>query len=161
MLLVLIWWLKDPPTIDSDSWEHIKAERANSSEEIEGRELQYLIIFQQAGLVMVVMLLPVGMMMHHNRTLLKKHQTSWKKTFENSSPASERVFETELLFQYPQLTTYDVKLCKMLLDGLSSKEIAVHLNISAASVNTARYRLRKKLNLKTNADLVKFLHRFL
>ena len=45
----------------------------------------------------------------------------------------------------------------MLADGLSSKEIAIELNISPASANTARYRLRKRMQLEPDTDLLQFL----
>ncbi|MEZ4827610.1 MAG: LuxR C-terminal-related transcriptional regulator [Bacteroidia bacterium] len=41
--------------------------------------------------------------------------------------------------------------------NLSTKEIATILNITPESVNKARYRLRKKLNLDTDQNLQQFI----
>ena len=41
--------------------------------------------------------------------------------------------------------------------GLSSKEIASLLNTNLRSIETARYRLRKKLGLEGGANLTSFL----
>ena len=43
--------------------------------------------------------------------------------------------------------------------GLSSKEIAPLLNMSYRSVEMARYRLRKKMELSREVNLVDFLQR--
>lgn len=55
------------------------------------------------------------------------------------------------------LTPNDLKLCAFLRMNLSSKEIAALLNISFRSVEVKRYRLRKKLGLKTGNNLVEYL----
>ena len=62
--------------------------------------------------------------------------------------------------QFGALTSNDLLIAEMLFDGLSTKEIASELNISPASANTARYRLRKKLNIAPEEDLVDYLKNF-
>ena len=57
----------------------------------------------------------------------------------------------------PNITSNELKLCAFLRLNLSSKEISNLLNITPESVNKARYRLRKKLNLVANDDLVTFI----
>ena len=69
----------------------------------------------------------------------------------------ESRFSAQLLDLHPELTAYDLKLCQLVRLNLSSKEIAAMLNISPASVNTARYRLRKRLQLREDQDLNKYL----
>lgn len=59
--------------------------------------------------------------------------------------------------KYPDLTKGEKKLLALLMMNLSSKEIASTMNISPASVNTKRYRLRKKLEMETDESLVEFL----
>lgn len=59
--------------------------------------------------------------------------------------------------KYPQLSLNDLKLCTYLKLNLSTKEISVLLNISPASVDTARHRLRKKLSLSNGDSLSAFL----
>ena len=58
---------------------------------------------------------------------------------------------------FPTLKKNDLKLCAYLKMGLSSKEIASLLNTSLRSIETARYRLRKKLGLEGGANLTSFL----
>lgn len=52
--------------------------------------------------------------------------------------------------QYPEITTADINLISLLYEGFNSKEIANTLNISLGSVNTKRYRLRKKLKIEND-----------
>jgi tetratricopeptide (TPR) repeat protein len=66
-------------------------------------------------------------------------------------------FYRKLMERFPQLTENDKKLCAMLRLNLSSKEIAAIQNISSKSVDMNRYRLRKKLGLNNEDDIVKFL----
>lgn len=66
-------------------------------------------------------------------------------------------FLHKLKDKYPQLTLNDHKLCAYLRMNLSSKEIASLLNISLRGVEGGRYRLRKKLNLPQDTNLVEFM----
>jgi DNA-binding CsgD family transcriptional regulator len=50
-----------------------------------------------------------------------------------------------------------LRLCSLLKLNLSSQEIATILGISTDSLRIARYRLRKKLDLDKNDNLVGFL----
>ena len=65
-------------------------------------------------------------------------------------------FMERLQAQYPQLSVQERRLLLLLRIGLSSKEIATLLNISPKSVEISRYRLRKKLNLERDVNLVQF-----
>lgn len=56
------------------------------------------------------------------------------------------------------LTQNDLQLCAYLKLNLTTKEIARLMNISPESVNTSRYRLRKKLNLANSITLDEFIH---
>jgi len=55
---------------------------------------------------------------------------------------------------YTDLTTSDLKLCTFLRMNLNTKEIAEIMGLSVRSVESRRYRLRKKLSLSKNEDLV-------
>ena len=57
----------------------------------------------------------------------------------------------------PELTDSDLRLCTYISIGMRAKEIAQQLSVTPDSVNTARYRLRKKLNLKSDEKLDDFL----
>lgn len=58
---------------------------------------------------------------------------------------------------HPNLSNSDKRLCCYIRMGLSSKEIAPLINISYKSVEMARYRLRKKINLPGNTSLTDYL----
>lgn len=66
-------------------------------------------------------------------------------------------FFGQLEEKYPGLTRNDKILCAYLKMDLSSKEIAPLLNISIRGVEVNRYRLRKKMNLDRDVNLVEFL----
>jgi len=66
-------------------------------------------------------------------------------------------FLQKVRLQYPQLTVKDHRLCAYLRMNLSSKEMASLMNISVRSVEVARYRLRKKLALESEVNLVEFM----
>lgn len=57
----------------------------------------------------------------------------------------------------PELTDSDLRLCTYISIGMRAKEIAQHLSVTPDSVNTARYRLRKKLGIQQGEKLDDFL----
>ena len=66
-------------------------------------------------------------------------------------------FPNRLSSHSPQLSAQDKKLALLLRIGFSTKEIAPLMNISPKSVEIARYRLRKKLDLKKEMNLTDFI----
>lgn len=66
-------------------------------------------------------------------------------------------FFDRLVMRYPDLTTNELKICAYLKLNLTSKEIAVLMNISPASVEMARHRLRKKLHISSETNLVNLM----
>ncbi len=68
-------------------------------------------------------------------------------------------FLKNLREKYPHLTNYDQKICAYLRMNLSTKEIATLMNISVRGVEGSRYRLRKKLDIPKEENLVKFIQR--
>ena len=66
-------------------------------------------------------------------------------------------FFKRLRSKYPELTPKDQKLCAYLRMNLTTKEIAPLLNISVRGVEISRYRLRKKLALESEENLVAFM----
>ncbi len=83
----------------------------------------------------------------------------WKKFEENFDLVYENYLK-RLGEMFPELNTSDKNLCAYLKMDLSSKDIAPLLNMSIRSVETNRYRLRKKLNLDRDVNLSEFLQRF-
>lgn len=66
-------------------------------------------------------------------------------------------FYNALLEKFPGLSPNERKLCALLRSGLSSKDIAMLTFQNPQSVDVARYRIRKKLNLVNEENLVDFL----
>lgn len=66
-------------------------------------------------------------------------------------------FYKKLQEKFPELTKNDIRLCSLIRLKIDSHEIATLQNITLSSLNTARYRLRKKLNLYENTDLDEFI----
>lgn len=77
----------------------------------------------------------------------------FKKYFESV----HNNFFTALKEQYPDLTPTDLKMCALIRLNLSMKEMATVLGISPESVKTSRYRLRKKLGLEHEENLLSFM----
>jgi len=67
-------------------------------------------------------------------------------------------FHKKLQIKHPDLSSNDLKICILTRLNLNTKETASILGISPESAKTARYRLRKKLNLSPENEL---LHYFL
>jgi len=62
----------------------------------------------------------------------------------------------ELLKINPNLSKSDLSFCAMIWLGFSSKEIAQSTSMEHRSVQTKKYRIRKKLNLESEVDLHHF-----
>lgn len=62
-------------------------------------------------------------------------------------------FIPELKNRFPKLSRNEIKIFILIKLGLTTREMAGILMISTSSVNTARYRLRKKLNLDTDQKI--------
>ncbi|MGF1555144.1 helix-turn-helix transcriptional regulator [Paucihalobacter sp.] len=66
-------------------------------------------------------------------------------------------FYKQLKAAYPKLTKTDIRLCSLIRLKIDSHEIATLQNISLASLNTSRYRLRSKFNLSSDENLDSFI----
>lgn len=77
----------------------------------------------------------------------------FKEAFNNA----DRKFLKKLNKAHPNLTPNEIRLCSYLRLNLSSKEIAGLFNISPRSIEIKRYRLRKKLNLVHDENLVSYI----
>ncbi|MEH0153327.1 triple tyrosine motif-containing protein [Limibacter armeniacum] len=63
--------------------------------------------------------------------------------------------------QFPELNQRELRLCAFIKMDLTNKEIAPLLNISTRGVESARYRLRKKLQMSHEDALADFLKSFM
>lgn len=81
------------------------------------------------------------------------------KDFTKNFDIAYENFTKILLERHPDLTPGDRLICCYLKMGLSSKEIAPLLNISFRSVEMRRYRLRQKLNLEHDDNLIDYIQK--
>lgn len=92
------------------------------------------------------------------QNIIDSHLNLEDNTFEIQMDELHQQFFENLRDEFPELTNYDLRLCAYLKLGFNSKEIANMLNIMPSSIYISRSRLRKKLNLDTDADLHGFLN---
>ncbi len=69
-------------------------------------------------------------------------------------------FFTKLKDSHPELSSGELKLCALIRLNMNLKESSTVLGISPESVKTARYRLRKKLNLEEETNLTDYFLTF-
>ena len=90
--------------------------------------------------------------------LQKSTDTEIWEEFELRFSQVHSEFYSELLKQYPNLTPNEQKLCAFLHLNMTTKEIAELTGQSISTLETARYRLRKKLNISDpKINLVTFI----
>lgn len=82
------------------------------------------------------------------------------KFFKQAFNNADKDFMDKIKAPHPDLTPNDLRFCAYLRLNLSSKEMAPLLNISIKSVETKRYRLRKRLQLDHNESLVNYILKF-
>lgn len=88
-----------------------------------------------------------------------KSDHDWEMFEKLFDQAHENFFQ-RLKAEFPELTPGDLRLSAYLRLNLSSKEIAPLLNISLRGVEERRYRLRKRMGLPSNQNLVEFILSF-
>lgn len=84
---------------------------------------------------------------------------SWKR-FEIAFNAVYEDFYQNLLKDFNNLTPTEMKMCAFLKLGMSSKDISAVLFITPESVKVARSRLRKKLSIDVDVNLMAFLAKY-
>ena len=80
--------------------------------------------------------------------------------FQENFDLIHKNFFRNLKAAYPDLTPADLRLCALLRLNYTTKEIARMQNLSLRGVEAARYRLRKKIDIQENEDLVSFMINF-
>ena len=80
----------------------------------------------------------------------------WQR-FEEMYRIVHHDFIRKLSEQYPDLSGTELKVCSLMQINLSNKEIADLLCVSSRTVESHRYRIRKKLNLSAEVNLTAFL----
>lgn len=77
--------------------------------------------------------------------------------FQNNFDLIHENFFRNLRKQFPSLTPIDMKFCALLRLNMSTKDIAKFTHLTIRGVETARYRLRRKLGLESKDSIVQFL----
>jgi DNA-binding CsgD family transcriptional regulator len=96
------------------------------------------------------------------RSLMEKvlnNQGDWI-AFETYFNSAHQNFIERFRQQYTDITTGDLRMCCLLRMNLSTKEIASILHVSVRAVELRRYRLRKRIGLDSDTNLVDFLISF-
>lgn len=88
-----------------------------------------------------------------------KSDHDWEMFEKLFDQAHENFFQ-RLKAEFPELTPGDLRLSAYLRLNLSSKEIAPLLNITVRGVEERRYRLRKRMGLTSNQNLVEYILSF-
>ncbi len=86
----------------------------------------------------------------------KSLDKEWEK-FDNYFARVHFSFYEGIVTKYPQLSSYELRICSLLKLGLSNKEIATIMGIEQKSIRMAKYRLKKKLGLGEEEDVDDFL----
>ncbi len=95
---------------------------------------------------------------HLVNTMQKSMDGNIWEEFELRFKQVHSTFYEKLLGQYPDLTPNDLKLCALLKLNLSTKEICEMSGQRPATLDMARYRIRKKLGISNSQEnLVTFL----
>jgi len=92
--------------------------------------------------------------MELNKSL--RYDKDWELFSRYFSELNNDFFE-KLKSINPDVTQYDLRLAALLRMKMNIKEASAVLNIEPDSVKTARYKLRKKLGLSPERDLVEFI----
>ena len=89
---------------------------------------------------------------------LESHGTNrlWED-FDKTFKSIHADFYTNLLTRNPELSPSEIKIAAFLKLNLSTKEIAALTFKTESGIKSTRHRLRKKLGLKTDKNLVSFL----
>jgi tetratricopeptide (TPR) repeat protein len=82
------------------------------------------------------------------------------KEFEDHFKKLHPDFFQKLSHAYPKLTSIDLRVCAMLRLNMNTKDIASITSHTPGSIDTTRYRIRKRMNLTNDQSLVNELMKF-
>lgn len=152
--------LKESLIVKKNKVAKLEVENLEKEVELKNKELANLFLHQYEK---ASLLNDVIETVEHSSERLKKtlneHQDR-KKDWINFKAHFDQVHEgffDKLNALSPELTPKDIRFCAYIRMNLSSKEIAIMLGISHRTVQGIRSRVRKKINLNPNDDIVKFL----
>jgi DNA-binding CsgD family transcriptional regulator len=83
-------------------------------------------------------------------------QSAWRE-FETRFEQVHETFFNKLNVLFPNLTPNDRRICAFLKLNMSTKDIALLTHRSPRSIESTRYRLKKKFGLSPEEDIINFL----
>ncbi len=141
----------------------LEREQDRAVQELEQRSqelVSYVLQEQQRNAFLLELRQRIGATEPERLTQSIEHQINQEDRWKYFLTLFERLhplFFSRIQSTYPTLNAGDLRLIAMLRLNLSTKEISALLGISPQSANTARYRLRKRLDLPPEASLESFL----
>lgn len=84
-------------------------------------------------------------------------KTEFWNIFHNNFDLIHENFFKNLRERFPDLSPTDLKFCALMRLNMSTKDIAGFTHLTIRGVETARYRIRRKLGLDTKTSIVQFL----
>jgi hypothetical protein len=171
-LILLLWRFRQKQQQLEQHKALIKQEQALVEKEKENnRLLQHQLTMQQALVKNIELYKRIAMdrLFRSNaksdnnvkeKASLPVDSSAFYEEFISSMDALYLQYSTRLANQYPQLTKNDLLICCLLHAGLDSAMIASLLNIQITSLHITRTRLRKKLYLTHDENLLDFLAKF-
>ena len=85
----------------------------------------------------------------------ESHKKDWAQFKERITAVNPFFYENLVMIYH--LSDYEVRLCTLILFNVDSAMAVGILNISKKGLETAKYRLKKKLGLKADEDLYDFI----
>lgn len=95
--------------------------------------------------------------LHRIRKMIESESTFEWEDFRYYFEQINEGYLTRVQTRHPKITNHDKKIISYIKTGLDPKQIAQLLNVTDATAYTQRYRLRKKLGLSAEEDLVHYL----
>ena len=92
-----------------------------------------------------------------NEIKINASQQVWEE-FEIRFKEVHMEFYESLHDAHPDLTPNEIKICAFLRLNMSTKEISAITHQSVKSINMARFRLRKKLQIERDENLISYLN---
>jgi len=86
-------------------------------------------------------------------------ESNWLAFYKQFSK-EDSAFIEKIVNDHVDLTSIQFKICVFLKAGYSTRNISESLHLSIRSVESHRYQLRKKMNVKPGENLFTFLMRY-
>ena len=83
-----------------------------------------------------------------------------KAVLQEKMDAGNTGFSKVLAHAYPSLTSHELQMCGLFKTGMNNKELSKLYGLSEKGYELLRYRIKKKMKLKRNQNLVKHLIEF-